>query len=260
MTGNDVGPERSPVSELRCARTREEVDASWRLVHDVYVARGIIAGNRERIHRVPGAIGPHACVIYRATPAAVVSTLTAIRDSECGLPLDRVVGDCLDLLRAQGRCLVETGMLADRRVATKRSVCAVFDLMRWALYFAVQQGADDIVIGVHPRHVGFYVRAFRMQILSPIRQYADLRQSPVVLMRCPLREQLRDGRALPRGLAFAMKHPVEADAFVHRYRFRTHAVPPPDGIGRTLAGGTRSPCRDVPGPALPVPGFCLGSA
>ena len=208
-----------PGNEIRCAKTWREVEAAWRLVYDAYLARGIIEQNPQQIHTAPCASGTHTCVIYRSTRGEIVSTMTTIRDSSWGLPLDQPMGDRLDALRLAGRRLVEVGMLADRRIAPGRSVRTLFELMRWAVHFALHEQADDIVIGVHPRHVGFYVRAFGMEIISPTRQYEGLRQSPVVLLRCALDEWIGGRAHLPRGLAFAMQHPIPLEAFAHRYRF-----------------------------------------
>jgi len=221
---NQEGVARKARRAVRCAETLREIETAWRLVYEVYLAQGIIEHNPYRIHTTPPAVSPHSCTVFGESQGEAVSTLTMIRDSRCGLPLDKVMGDKLDKLRSAGRRLVETGMLADRRVHPTRSLRTLFELMRWAIYFTLSEGADDIVVGVHPRHVGFYRRAFSADLLSEVRRYRELRAKPVVLLRCRVRERLLSAEPLYRGLQFAALNPLAGRVFANRYRFPRNDV------------------------------------
>lgn len=204
---------------IQCATTLDEVERAWSLVYDVYLAQRIIHSNPFRIHVSPSAVGRQACVVHDSAGKQLISTMTIIRDSSRRLPLDRVARDRLNDLRAAGRRLVETGMLAVQRAHWLRRLTLLFGLMRWAAYFTLHEGADDIVIGVHPHHVGFYVRGFGFEPLTPVMRYSALRGKLVVVLRLRLRELLECGQALPRGLVYVARHPVSRGAFTRRYRF-----------------------------------------
>jgi hypothetical protein len=201
-----------------CATSLEQVEAAWRLVYDRYTQMGLINENPFGIHAVPGAVGPHACVIWGPEGPDVGYTMTLFRDSAMALSLDSVYPRELDELRGQGCRLLEVGMLADRRQSASRGVGALFSMMRWAIYYGLHTDLTDIVIGVHPRHAQFYVRCYGFEQFAPETSYPMVRNNPVV----PLRLRLREGLAtdvLPRGLADARDNPIPASAFSHRFAF-----------------------------------------
>lgn len=201
-----------------CATSLEQVEAAWRLVYDRYTQMGLINENPFGIHAVPGAVGPHACVIWGPEGPDVGYTMTLFRDSAMALSLDSVYPRELDELRGQGCRLLEVGMLADRRQSASRGVGALFSMMRWAIYYGLHTDLTDIVIGVHPRHAQFYVRCYGFEQFAPETSYPMVRNNPVV----PLRLRLREGLAtdvLPRGLADARDNPIPASAFLHRFAF-----------------------------------------
>ncbi|EQD39417.1 hypothetical protein B1B_15365, partial [mine drainage metagenome] len=145
-------------------------------------------------------------------------TMTLFRDNPMGLALDSVYAPYLDELRRKGRRLLEVGMLADRRQSASRSIGALFNMMRWAIHYALQTDLTDIVIGVHPRHAQFYIRCYGFEKFAPPTSYALVRDNPVVLLRLPLLEGLAKD-VLPRGLADACDNPLPGNAFSHRFAF-----------------------------------------
>jgi hypothetical protein len=109
-------------------------------------------------------------------------------------------------------------MLADRRQSISRGVGALFSMMRWGIYFGLHNDLTDIVIGVHPRHAGFYIRCYGFEEFAPPTNYALVRNNPVVLLRLPLLEAMA-ADALPRGLADARDNPLPDSVFSHRFAF-----------------------------------------
>lgn len=251
MLTNQEGSAPHALRVLRCAKTLRQVEAAWRLVYDVYLSQGIIDRNPHGIHATPPAVSPNSCTVYGESHGHVVSSLTMIRDSGRGLPLDKVMGDKLDALRSAGRRLVETGMLADRRVQPRRSFRTLFELMRWAFYFTLYEDADDIVVGVHPRHVGFYRRAFMVDVMSETRRYPDMRGKPVVLLRCRARDYLLNEDVPRRGMQFAALNPLDSRMLEHRYRFPWHEVRASRWASALRNGSA------IPAPA-PNPGLTFG--
>lgn len=201
-----------------CATNLEQVESAWRLVYDRYTQMGLINENPFGIHAVPGAVGPHACVIWGPEGPDVGYTMTLFRDNPMALSLDSVYARELDELRGLGCRLLEVGMLADRRQSASRGVGALFSMMRWAIYYGLHTDLTDIVIGVHPRHAQFYIRCYGFEQFAAETSYPMVRNNPVV----PLRLRLREGLAtdvLPRGLADARDNPIPASAFAHRFAF-----------------------------------------
>jgi len=201
-----------------CATSLEQVESAWRLVYERYTQMGLIDENRFGIHAVPGAVGPHACVIWGPEGPDVGYTMTLFRDNSMALALDSVYARELDEMRGQGCRLLEVGMLADRRQSAARGVGALFSMMRWAIYYGLHMDLTDIVIGVHPRHAQFYVRCYGFEQFGSETSYPMVRNNPVVPLRLRLLDRLA-ADVLPRGLADARDNPIPAGAFSHRFAF-----------------------------------------
>ncbi|MGH8114239.1 MAG: N-acyl amino acid synthase FeeM domain-containing protein [Rhodanobacteraceae bacterium] len=201
-----------------CATTLEQVEAAWRLVYRRYAQMGLIDENPFGIHAVPTAVGQHACVLWGPEGPEVGYTMTLVRDGPGGLALDSVYAPYLDVLRRDGRRMVEVGMLADRRRSVARGIGALYSMMRWAVYHALHTGLTDVVIGVHPRHAQFYIRCYGFEPFAPPTSYPLVRNHPVVALRLRLIEWLAKDE-LPRGLADARNHPIPASAFSQRFAF-----------------------------------------
>lgn len=225
------------------ARSVDEVIEAWRLVHHSYVKRGLIDPNPEKLHTVPEVIGPHAAVAVGRIGPVAVSTLTSFIDQDHGLALDHVYPQELEAIRSAGRRLCEIGLFADRRQQFYRNVASLFDLMRFGVLYAWHQQVDDIVIGVHPRHMPFYRRLIGFQPAGPERKYATVNDNAVVLLRLDLHEA-PSRQPMPRGLRYFWEHPVADEEFERRARLT------PDVITKTpLEAFMQSPPKPGTGEA-----------
>lgn len=197
------------------ARTHAEVIEAWSLVYASYRRIGLIDPNPQRLHTTPFAVGNKVAVNLGRLGHQIVSTITAIGDSDAGLPLDCVYKPQIDGLRAAGLKLFEVGLLADRRENISRSANALFDLMRWAFFFAMHHEGTDIIIGVHPHHAAFYRRCLGFEIFAEESVHPGVKDHPVVPLRLDMRAKIQRP-PLPRGLTYFLANPVEARTFEGR--------------------------------------------
>jgi hypothetical protein len=198
------------------------VENAWKLVYERYVGSGLISPNPFGIHTSPHAIHTDTCVVFGqcSNTRRLTSTMTLIPDAADGLSLDSVYHRELGSLRRKGRKLMEVGLLvAECRATVSRDITALFELMKWGVYYGLHLGINDIVIGVHPRHVRFYTRWFSFEQFAPERTYPVVRNRPVVPLRLSLKEKLAVDLP-PRGLRHVRDNPVAADAFGRRYSLR----------------------------------------
>lgn len=219
-TRTDTGttPPPIPAPVYTCARRLAEVRTAWSIVYERYVEKKLIHNNQFGIHTVPQAVGRNACVIHQTNGEVSGSTLTLMGDSSKGLPLDSVYARELDALRWKDRGLVEVGLLAESCRGARRGARALFDLMRWAVYYTLHIVSTDIIIGVHPHHMRFYTRCFGLKPFAQPTEYPLVNDNPVVPLRLPLREAL-GATVLPRGLAYIRDNPVAPSVFRQRFRF-----------------------------------------
>jgi hypothetical protein len=205
------------------ANSLTDVIEAWGLVHQSYVERGLIDPNDAALHTVPEAIGTQTAVTLGRIGPVCASTLTSFIDQDRGLALDHVYPEELASMRAAGRRLCEIGLFADRRQHLYRNAAALFELMRYGYHFGCHQQADDLVIGVHPRHAPFYRRLIGFQPAGPERSYATVNDHAVVLLRLDLHEAPRR-KPLPRGLRYFVENPVPATQYDQRVRLTAEKI------------------------------------
>ena len=214
-TPNDLRQKHADGLHFSIAQTIDDVVDAWGLVYREYLRGGLVSPNHAHVHTVPEAVGPQTAVILGRIGPVCASTLSAYLDTPEGLPLDSVYGEELAALRDSGRRISEVGLFADRREKLVRSADSLFDLMRFAYYYCRHHGMDDIMIGVHPRHMPFYCRLIGFDMAGEERQYATVNDRPVILLRLDLRT-CEQAERLPRGLKYFMNNPLPAEAFANK--------------------------------------------
>ncbi len=205
------------------AEAYQQVDAAWSLVYATYLHEGLIPPNSAALHTVPHALQDRSVVITGKVGPTTAYTMSAYMDGEQGLPLDSVYAKQLDAMRRNGRTLGEIGLFAQHRNCNSRPVSAVFELIRHVTHFIRHCGATDGIIGVHPRHVGFYTRLLGFEVAGPELAYPTVRHHPVVLLRIDWAKATAR-RAVPRGLKYLIDHAMDAEQFARRFRFHKAAI------------------------------------
>jgi hypothetical protein len=198
------------------ASTLEDVLEAWSLVYQAYRRAGLIDPNPFEIHTVPQAVGPQTMVVTGMMGPEVGTTVSAYIDHPGGLPLDTVYRPEIDGLRAEGRKVMEVGLFGDRRDHLTRSSVGLFELMRFAFFYAVHTKCDDALIGIHPRHAPFYQRYIGLEPMADLRTHPAVKDHPVVLMRMDFRAKRE---RMPKGLAYFVNNELPEKVFASRFTF-----------------------------------------
>ena len=224
QTGLNQTRQKSPSGlTFRVAQSIDDVVNAWRMAYKAYRRRDMIEPNRHRLHTAPQAAGRHSAIIIGCMNQVNVTTLTAMADPPNGLPLDRIYSQELTELRRQDRKLVEVGLFADRRDELGRTTEALFQLMRYAYYYGVFNGATDFVVAVFPRHVKFYTRALGFEVCGPAKSYPVVRHQTVILLRLDVQARLKEN-PLPVGLEYFSNNLIPKDSFDLRFDFAADQV------------------------------------
>jgi len=150
------------------------------LVHDTYVRRGLMRPNRWRM-RVTAYHGlPTSEILVAIRGGELISTLTIVQDSHRGLPMESVFTGEVQRQRKASAALAEVSCLASRPGTSDASPAAMFRLMSLTAQVAVFRGIDQLLIAVHPKHVGFYVRFLGFQEIGRESSYDAVRGNPAV--------------------------------------------------------------------------------
>ncbi len=165
--------------EVTVADGEADAFAAARTVHDSYVERGIIDPHPSGMRVTPHLVLPTTRVFVAKVEGRVVGTISLIRDTPLGLPMDDVYGDELAAMRAEGHRIAEVGALAiDREY---RGVGLVFLLNRIMFECAARLGVERLVIAVHPEAEDIYAASMLFERFGEVRHYPGLNRSALAV-------------------------------------------------------------------------------
>jgi hypothetical protein len=204
---------------VKLAETADEIEAAARLVHAAYLARGITAPHASGVRVTPHLLLPTTMVFVAVAAAgAVVGTVSLVRDSRLGLPMDAVYTSELARLRDDGRALAEVGALS---IAPALRHSGLVHLLNKVMFRVARErcGVDDLVIAVHPRAEDLYRATLLFERIGAVRTYAGLTANALAVA---LRLDLRTFPA--RALAKFGPRPATLANTHHFYMVAQHAA------------------------------------
>jgi len=216
--GTEVDSLTTDDVECKIASTREERAAAFRLVYEAYLRAGLGEPNPYRARVTPYHLLPTTEVFVATCRGDVIFTLSLIGDGELGLPMESVYGAEVAARRAQGLYLGEVSCLADRRSQMRGFFPVFLRLSRMVVQYARQQGMDELLVAVHPKHARFYQRAMAFVPIGQQKAYPSVRNHPAVALELdfaridlerPANYDAFFGQPLPSELL--QSHPIPAD-------------------------------------------------
>jgi hypothetical protein len=167
------------------ADSPRECRQALRVVYDAYVRAGLTKPNSRRVRETPFHSLPTTDVFVALHQGSVICTMTLIQDSGLGLPLEAVYRHEVLELRASGLRLAEVSSLADRPEALSRSrMFQVFvNLVGLLIRHARNQGVEQLLIAVHPRHEFFYKHFLGCERFGGVRAYPAVHNHLAVACR-----------------------------------------------------------------------------
>ena len=178
----------SEISALlfKLAETRSEREQAFRVLHDMYLRRGLIDPAESGLRCNVFSVLPSTALFVGMRETEVLSTMSLIEDSALGLPMEDLYSREITRLRSKRRRLAEVGALAVARgYRGKGLALMMYNLMfRWAHFY---RGVDDLVIAVNPRVADFYETILFFERIGEERIYASLKDAPAVALRLDLR-------------------------------------------------------------------------
>ncbi len=165
---------------LKVAVTRSEREAAFRLIYNSYVKAGLCAPNSNHVRITPHQLLRTTDMFVAQIRDETICTLSLVRDSVLGLPMEQIFGELVAERRTAGLRLAEVSCLADRRLETARFFDLFCDLIRLMVQLAEQDEIDQLLVTVHPRHVGLYQRTMGYRRIGEVRDYSTVEGNPAV--------------------------------------------------------------------------------
>jgi GNAT superfamily N-acetyltransferase len=192
----DCDPAPSDRLQLKIAETQEELEACFRLLHDAYVDSGFMkpdpSGLRVTIYHAL----PSTTTLCAKYDGEVVGTMSLIRDSAFGFPLQAIFD--LSEVRAKAGNIAEVSALAVHPKFRKTGGAILFPLMKFMYeYCTTFFDTRHLVIAVNPNRIEMYesLLFFRRLAANVVEKYdfangapavgawLDLRIAPTVFQR-----------------------------------------------------------------------------
>ena len=166
---------------LKIAETREELEACFKLLHDAYVDSGFMtpdpSGMRVTIYHAL----PTTTTLCAKYDDKVVGTISLIRESAIGFPLQRIFD--LSSVRAKEGQIAEVSALAVHPRFRRTGGSVLFPLMKFMYeYCTTFFDTRHLVIAVNPRHIEMYesLLFFRRLSANVVDNYDFVNGAPAV--------------------------------------------------------------------------------
>ncbi len=177
----DCDPEPNERLVLKIADTREELEACFKLLHDAYVGSGFMtpdpSGMRVTIYHAL----PTTTTLCAKYDGKVVGTLSLIRESAIGFPLQRIFD--LTSVRAKPGNIAEVSALAVHPRFRRTGGTILFPLMKFMYeYCTTFFDTRHLVIAVNPRHIEMYesLLFFKRLTANVVENYDFVNGAPAV--------------------------------------------------------------------------------
>src|SRR5574343_521769 len=166
---------------LKIAETKEELAACFKLLHDAYVSSAFMtpdpSGMRVTIYHAL----PSTTTLCAKFDDQVVGTLSLIRESAIGFPLQRIF-DLTDVREKEGQ-IAEVSALAVHPRFRRTGGTILFPLMKFMYeYCTTFFDTRHLVIAVNPRHIEMYesLLFFKRLTANVVENYDFVNGAPAV--------------------------------------------------------------------------------
>ncbi len=149
--------------KFEIAKTKEDLEQAFHLLYKAYLAEGFMKKNESELRVTPYHSLPTTCTLIAKYKDEVIATVSIIKSSNFGIPLESAVS--VDDIKSKAhQNVAEISALAIRKDYRKESAKVLFPLMKYLYWYAKDYlYVDYMLIGVHPTSFTFYEALFGFQ-------------------------------------------------------------------------------------------------
>ncbi len=178
---------------FKLAETKEELEQAFRVLHEAYVEQKYMDPHPSGMRVTPYHALPTTSVLIAkdTTTGKVVATISIVRNTTLGLPLDKVFP--MDDLKKKYRHLAEVSSLAIQKKYRKDPSEVFWPLLRYFyLYLRNVMRIDAYVIGVNPSWHDLYAGLLSFTKLEGFEaaEYGFVNNAPVAAYFVNVEQQL----------------------------------------------------------------------
>jgi hypothetical protein len=164
------------------ARTQEDIEAAFKLLHDTYVEEGFIETQQSGMRVIVQHALPSTSLLVAKLKGRVIGTISVIRDTPIGLPMEKAFN--ISHLKSHGRRVSElSGLAIHPDFRRNKGENIFFPLTLFATTHAQNScGTDILVWTLYPKQADFYNGIFGSKHLGfEIKNYLGAPAVAIVL-------------------------------------------------------------------------------
>jgi hypothetical protein len=166
---------------FKLAETKQELEQAFKLLHDSYVAEGFMKPELSGLRLTSYHALPTTSTLVAKWNDEVVGTVSLIRQSSMGLPLQQIFD--ISEIEDKGDQIVEISSLAIRRDFRGNFGHILLPLCKFLYEYCIRYlRVDQMVIAVNPRQLALYesIMLFRTIKAKPVPSYSFVNNAPAV--------------------------------------------------------------------------------
>lgn len=170
----------SDTLRFKIAETQEELDQAFKLLHDSYVSENLMTPHPSGLRVTKYHALPSTSTLIAIENDVVVGTLSLIRQSSFGLPLETIFN--IDCVPPSAR-IAEVSSLAIRKDFLHQRGRILFPLLKFLYHYGHEYfGVTHFVIAVNPKWIDFYTNILMFKPLSKkmVENYSFVNGAPAV--------------------------------------------------------------------------------
>lgn len=177
-----------PEFTVSIANSQEDLEASFKLLHDCYVDIGICEPQPTGLRVTLFSVLPTTTTIVVKAKGQVVGTVSLVMDTNAGIPSDTVYPfENSNFRKKEETRLIEVSALAVSKEYRKRHHGVALMLMKYLYSYArIYMKASHLVCVVHPRAEVFYRALFGFERFGSVKNCSYVKNAPGVLLRMPV--------------------------------------------------------------------------
>lgn len=151
----DAEPAPDPRLTVKIADTQDELEASFKLLHDAYVGSGFMQPHPSGMRVTPYHALPTTTTICAKWDDRVVGTISMVREGVFGFPLQQAFD--LSKVRAKGGNIAEVSALAVAPEFRNTHGVVLFPLLKFMYEYSWKYfDTRHLIIAVHPERIELY--------------------------------------------------------------------------------------------------------
>lgn len=179
--------------KFKIAETTEELEASFRLVYQVYMELGYCEKNDSKMRATVYHALPSTTTLVAVDQGKIVGTLTIVRDNRLGLPLEKTFR-VAELRKHSNRLAEITSLVIHKDYRREKGGLILFPLLRLMYEYSTSYfGVNRLLVTIHPKNIDFYTSLLLFKTI-PGNGTKNYLGAPAICLQLDLKKALLDYR------------------------------------------------------------------